>query len=538
MRTPFDHAPPLLALVVILMSAPAQAQDMNRQTFPVGDEALRLGGAFTGRALDASAAFYNPGGLVFGRSGEVSLGLSLGLIDQMQIRGTVAEGTELEYRDPLGVPLHGGGAIQVGSRVDGYQQHALAFATFSPSQVNRRFSVALEGADTADLLRVERSERSRWFGVAYAFRPIEWLGIGLSGFMVARSFDHREAQLRTISRTSLTSRLSKVEIGAELLVFRIGALVRTDENLSFGLTFQPPSIVVGGRATVSGGRAAADPLGVETLVVAENLSADSPVPWQLRFGIAWEPSTSFLLSADVIVEGPLGSESDPVRQVESAAPPGLIGTYFAPEYHTNWVVDVALGTRILIEDIVPLSVGMFTSLSAAPSFDDVTTVYSPDRIDVFGASLSVGYIDPEFELSVGLVGSLGFGRGLVADPFDDLAAPTYRAADVFSQTLFLFIGGAGGAALAIGSAVGRELFGRDGEDEEEAGTEETEPEAEPETEPAAEPETEPEAEPETDGEPETEPEAEPATAAELPESERPEGVLRPTPESPTAPTEP
>jgi len=444
----------------LCVAAPARAQELNRQAFPVGEDAVGLGGAYTGRAVDASATFYNPGGLVFGYTGSVSIGLALSLSSEYEV-GDASGDTALEYEDAFGLPFYAGGAVQLGDEGEG--RHALAFATLTPNHDRRRVSFTLDGGGASELLRVQRRDRQRWYGVSYAYRLTDWLGVGISAFIAIRNFEHREEEIRVDS--TLRARASEVDYESELLVLRIGGLVRPIDELSLGLMFQPPGIVIGARGSATALRG--EPATSERLV--DDVGASSPLPWQLRAGASWEPERWLLFTADVILQGALGSRGDPVRRLALDVAPGLLGSYYANDYWGDYTVDFALGGRGVVEDTVPISAGFFTSFSSAPPIEEIDT-YRPDRVDIFGGSLSVGFVNADVDIAIGVVAAFGVGSGLRAATFDSLGPPTYEVAHVRSQTIYIFLSGAGGAAEAIGRSVADELDlmeddEEDGEDE-------------------------------------------------------------------------
>ncbi|HJL19511.1 MAG TPA: hypothetical protein RMH99_27865 [Sandaracinaceae bacterium LLY-WYZ-13_1] len=454
----------LLSLGVSLPTV-AAAQELNPQAFPVGEEALGLGGAYTGRAHDASAAWYDPGGLVFGRSGSVSASLSIGLADRYELAGTSPGDFDLTYDDALGVPFYVGASIQLGEEApDGSHRHALAATTFSPNRSQRQFAVHRgEDGGAVQSLSVRRADRTRFYGLSYALRVLDRLGVGLSAFLSIRSFEHEENEI--VADATLAARSTRATLDAEGLVFRVGAFWRIERHVSLGLTFQPPGIELGARSTVASTRAGAGPGGVDTASERqEEIGARSPIPWRLRLGVSWTPLSSVILNADVALVGPLGSEDDPIERfrLEGDVPSGVPGRYVAAHYWREWTVDGAIGGRVVVDDRVPISAGFFTSLSSAPALaDGPTDVYRPDRLDIFGASVSVGYRSAEFDFAIGVAGSLGFGRGLRASPASGVEAPTWEPTDLSSQTLYVFVSGAGGAITAVSRRLVREILGTD-----------------------------------------------------------------------------
>lgn len=441
-------------------AANALAQEANPGALPVGEEALGLGGAYTGCALDASAAWYDPGGLVFGRPGRVSASFSIGLVDRYTLRDTRPDGFDLDFGDGLGVPLFVGASLQAGREADGTHRHAFAVSTLSPSQDRRRFAIDRSVAGgSIETLRIQRNDATRYYGISYAYRLLREIGLGASIFLATRSFTHEEVEFAA-GPTGSSVRQSHTELHAEALVFRIGGLFRIEDHFSLGLTFQPPAIEVGARATVAGARVS-DPAGL-TLTSEDQIGARSVIPWQLRLGVAWTPLDSLLFTADATLVGPVGSANDPVRRFDTAVDGGTLGYYVAPQLWSDWTMNGALGGRGLIEDAVPISLGAFVSVPFGPDVPDVpTSLYQPDRVDLFGASLAVGYTADHFDFSIGVTGILGFGRGLRAGPVNGLEPAQWTATDLSTHAIYVFVTGAGSALAEVGRRVAEGVLRED-----------------------------------------------------------------------------
>ncbi|MEQ8459377.1 MAG: hypothetical protein RLO52_33035 [Sandaracinaceae bacterium] len=116
-------------------------------------------------------------------------------------------------------------------------------------------------------------------------------------------------------------------------MFRIGALWQIDPRFSLGLMVQPPGAVLGARATVNGTSAGtADGAPIETRFYRDGIGADSPLPFQARLGASWRPSDSFMLNADAILEGPLGTAGAPIEQLRvDPSAPGVLGGVLCPQ---------------------------------------------------------------------------------------------------------------------------------------------------------------------------------------------------------------
>ncbi|MFK7988841.1 MAG: OmpP1/FadL family transporter [Sandaracinaceae bacterium] len=426
-----------IAALAASASARGAAQDYNPRLFPVGEEALTLGGAFTGRASDASAAYYNPAGLTFGSSGSVGLSLALNVFDRYRVEGVNDLDVAFDVTDTQGVPFFAGASTQFG---DG--QHAVAAATLAPRSSRRRF---LFGGDEG-ALDVARQDSTRWYGVAYSYRPLPWLSLGLGAFVAVRRMEHRETEIG-LATPDPEARFTETRLNAEKLILRFGALVEPVPQLRIGLSFQAPAIVLGARANYIG-------TNVEDGVLRiGDRGAQSPLPWELRLGAAWQPTDAFVLTADLALSGPIGSADDPVFLVDpdgDGNPAELLTQFLEDRYHTDPVLDFAIGGRVMVADMVPIAAGVFSSFSAAPVVPDTAADYAPDRVHRVGATLSAGYVDSTVNFSLGVMAAFGFGAGLVAD--ESGMGPLVRT-PIESQTVVVFLSGAVGAALQVGRRI-------------------------------------------------------------------------------------
>lgn len=475
-----------LGVALTLLAGSAGAQEHNPQFFPVGERAMGLGGAYTAHAGDASAVYYGAGGLVFGRVGSVQANLPLRLVDRYVLEGARADdGFDLEYRDGIGLPVYVGGAFRFGERVsDGQGRHALAAATFAPIRSRRRFVLHEDRAGGAgEGLSVRRDDIVRWYGISYAARVIDELGIGASVILATRAFVHEESGLVSPDGASFSARSTVARMNAEALLLRIAAHLELDPAFSVALTAQLPGWEIGARGSVGSARGFAGPEGVTTAFEArEEVAVRTPIPWQIRAGIAWRPSAESVVTADASVIGPVGSDTDPVTRFDlEPGAASAFGHYLETSFWGEPVVDAAVGARVTIEDRVSISAGLFTNLSSAPGIGEATTTaYQPDRTDLFGASLAFSYRSTGVDIAAGLVGSLGFGHGLRAID-GGAGGPTYERVGVESQSLYLFVSGAGRVGTLIREITDELIHEVEGDDRDEP-EDETEGETEGETE--------------------------------------------------------
>ncbi|NOY91761.1 MAG: hypothetical protein GXP55_11245, partial [Deltaproteobacteria bacterium] len=475
-----------LALWIVLPSALANADETHGARFPFGERAIGMGGAYTAVAGDPSASYYNPGGLAFVADDSLSTSLSVHTFDRLVLRQGFGAGpgtTDLRWRGRPALPLFVGVVQRLGKRdADGHRRFALALTTLYPGSRRLRFDAELFDPATGvrDTLRVTDDERVVHVGPSLAVHMSEQWGFGISAFLVSRRVRHtedrsivtegtRDPVRGTFENATLFVNESLLRRSTRHLVFRVGALWRPTERLSFGLTLQPPGIEISDSARVRERRSFADTLAVPAYATffesdAKGLSAASPIPFSLRVGAAFTPSENVTLSADFSVTGPSGSAANPIRSFgDPPADPVTgdvpqAGSFAAQTWHREWTVGGAVGMEALLGGVVPLRLGAYTDLSSAPSVPLASDVYQPAHVDAFGLTGSIGFIRGDYDVSVGVAARFGFGSalGTNADAGSLERPEAYVRRDMRERTVLIFFSGAQRTAKRVARRVYRE----------------------------------------------------------------------------------
>lgn len=470
---------PWLALILTLAGAGgatgASAQELNYQTFLVGERALGMGGAFTGVADDPSAAYYNPAGLAHIESSTLSGSLSVNAIHRYEVEdgyGSPIGTADLVHDGTPTVPLFVGVVKKFGPRdAERVRRHAIALSTVHPQSVNRRFEVIRTNERTAvhTSLVVSHQETTRWYGPSYAYRISPDFALGVSAFLATRELRHQEDEaIVTLNAADPSTnptvfvRESIVDAEALGVVLRLGASWNATDEIRVGLMFQPPGISISSSSRVYERLIFADlmasPPGATFFVSDQgDLESEAPVPWELRLGARWSPSDAFMGALDVSIYGPVGSEEDPVHAIGAPDPEPPTGNTPQPgifvvnDYRSELAFNVSLGMETIVAETVPIRAGVFTDLSAAPEVGGPTDVYAPAHVDGYGASLSVGITTEGYDLAIGAAALLGYGRGLRLNPQPGLdpTPQTYLPTDVETRSVYFFLSGAKRAASRL-----------------------------------------------------------------------------------------
>lgn len=471
----------LSLLVAAFMAAgahPARAQELNYQTFLVGERALGMGGAFTGLADDPSASFYNPAGLGQLASSALSGSLSVDAVNSYVVEdgyGSPVGTADLTHDGTPTVPLFVGVVTKLGPKDrEGVRPHAIALSTVHPQSVRRSYEVTLVDPATGvhTSLHLSHEETTRWYGPSYALRISPQLAVGISAFLATREIRHEEDEVIVTTgmrdpdgffrNATLSVRESIVDADATGVVLRLGVLYEPVDRVRIGVMFQPPAISIDSGSRVFERRSFADLLATDPIATffhsdQGDLRSDFRVPWELRVGGSYSPFDDFVAALDVSLYGPLGSDTDPVVVAGGAQPdvetgdtpqPGI---FAVSQYASEVTFNVSAGIETVIAGVVPLRAGVFTDLSAAPPIEGPTDQYRPAHVDGYGASLSVGVRTGGYDVAIGAAGLIGFGTGLRLNPAPgiDPTPQTYLPADVESRSIYFFLSGAKRAASRL-----------------------------------------------------------------------------------------
>lgn len=478
----------VLALVgSMLTPSRTLADPFHYQTLPLGQRALGMGGAFTGLANDASAAYYNPAGLAWAADSALSASLTVNAFD----RRTVDDGYRtrigsraLKHDSEPSLPVFVTLVKKVGRKhPELKRRHAIALSTFTIDQRKLNFDVELRGEDGTedieDTFSANSDTNTTWHGLSYAFRVTEQLSFGFSGFLsITRTRydqEHIAVSLGELDRTSGTyasrsglweSYRSRNEV--RNLIMRFGVLYETEDKIRFGLMLQPPSFHVRGEANVRARKLTSDTLGMPpsgTFINASQTGLPSyhPFPWEVRLGTSYKPVDWVTVAFDASLYGRDGSPASPIVAIGARSPDpdtGAVpeaGALAIETWYREMTANISLGTEAVIEDTLALRGGLFTSLSAAPDVPRVSNTYQAPDTNLYGGAVSLGYVASGYDLSLGLAGLLGFGDGLAYVVDAPQGEEPYRRTTLTDRTLFIFLSGAKSAVSRLASTADKKL---------------------------------------------------------------------------------
>ncbi len=426
-----------IVFLSLAWSSMGYSDQFHYQNLVIGDRAMGLGGAFGGVADDASGVFYNPAGLGFALTNDISGTASaflartityekaLGNLDFveesnanppvffgiLQKLDNVSKGlavgfammtTDAELKDqddlienqPITARYRGG--VQANSQIHRYHRTVNAQGTSfqtglaAAKRISNGISVGLGlTLITVDEL-VQEYQDTRSQGYTKAADGTEAL---------SATVGHQTQNIRQkLTSKGLQSTLGvQAALGGKFsvgLTAKAGQWAQSDLELGFeqmqigipqdGSKAIADAIAASQRVTVN-----ADSTVKQFQMIQEKDEALGAMPAEARLGFAWFASTRALITTDV-------SWVDNVDDAD-------------PQFNKESISNVAAGFEYYLTPAIPIRLGAFTNNDARPRLDHRLQAQR-DHIDYIGESLFLAWVQPNNQLAVGVVMQQGEGE--------------------------------------------------------------------------------------------------------------------------------
>ena len=400
----------------------ALADQFHYNNVILGERAVGLGGAYTAVADDASGVYYNPGGLAFALSNDIS-GSANAFYSKKVTYKDIKELGGKDFVETAGgtfAPFFG-----VLQKLDKYVTGLVgAFAYYTSDtelkdQNDLYENVAISTA--TDLKRFHRTVQHRAsttnLSAAGGFRlsNIISLGFGLNYIQVSEltqeyqdvhQIGYNVADGKRVSERAIVIRTQNVRenLSAHGVEASIGMQAAVTNSLTLGLTLRKgtyasqrleQSSELTQVTTTAAGTRVNDPRAVGEVKVKKPLGT---MPGEARFGLAWFASTRFLWTMDV-------SHRESSLEIEK----NLLGGT-AAQYDRRAVTNLATGVEYYVMPSMPVRFGLFTNNDSRREVSEVSTALSHDHVDYIGESLFIAWVQPNSQIALGTVLQQGSGK--------------------------------------------------------------------------------------------------------------------------------
>lgn len=434
-----------LLLCAVLVS-PAYADRSHYINTFIGDRAAGMGGAYTAIADGPEGAYYNPAGLAFAGSAYISLSTNAFQMKRTTFEN-VASGVDYVRRSSSFVPNFFG-------IVQRYPGFVFGFTISTPDneavEQRDKLSFTLGTGDVQNkTVNVDSTITQTEAGPSVAVMLGDRASIGGSLFGtwdLQKDINQNVDTIESISYVRVDSSYSRVDILA--VRPQLGAQFMPTDQVSVGVAVSSPIPIYGAYASqrsdlakyavgvttwdndpddggsVDGPIEPGDPVLVNTTssslqpqtTEAKNIVEDgvfSATHVRAALGVAWFASRSLAVSAD-------GYAYVPINPVDTAE---------AMKRAFTW--NAAAGLEWFMTPNFPLRFGLFTNNANTPNVESGKTDQQT-HVDLYGATMSLGFTSAEFGLNLGGSVSYGLGYGQVLAGSTDI-----QDVRVFSTTVFL-----------------------------------------------------------------------------------------------------
>lgn len=380
----------------------------NQRNILPGGRAPFLGGAFTALANDSTGSYYNPAGLAFVSSQEVSIS-GISYMDNQLVHEGAIDGQDFTEQSSGFATSFIGGLVSMGKLKLGW----------SILQLDRKDINQNEGFLVNDESRVyvrthQESNSYEWYGGSVAFRATSNLALGLSGFYYVRniivanhnmSYYLNQDDVQIVDQKFLTRNEGGVialgglwkgsdwSFGATL---KVSKAIRDATTLTYDEVYYAPSSWGSEASEVS--EIYQDCFAEQTACVIhgefDTESLHELNPATLSVGTAWHPTSKFTVSFDTLFhQGVTSPYAD-------SANGDLYDTF-----------NYSLGTELGLGTFV-MRAGVFTnnSMYKKPTEGKMN---QPMSVDYVGYTGSLGIKSKARDSYIGFVQQVGTGQSQI-----------------------------------------------------------------------------------------------------------------------------
>lgn len=386
-----------------------------------GDRAMGLGGAYAGVSDDAQGVIYNPAGMAFALSNDVSGSANAFYTKKVEYKDVVESDSFVEESTATFAPFFGG--LQ---KLDNISPGLIfAFAVYNTDSELQEQNDKITGK--ANLVAFRRTANVRastlHIGIAAAKRLNSKLSFGFgmnyikvdelsqiyqdvfdfkgsstteSGtkFYGVRTVNDRRRLLVNVIQPVLGVQyapIPKISLGLSL---KVGIIANETYEILRNVTqtqiTEDGSYVTKEISDADGGKYGDGT--IERGVAEDELdNAMKEWPLQVRAGLAFFASPRFLWTFDVIYHGKTG-EGDKTSEFKREA-----------------VTNIATGTEYYVTPSIPLRFGLMTNFDTRPEPKEGEQ-NQLDHVNYYGLTAFVGWVQPQSQLQIGIMSQLGEGK--------------------------------------------------------------------------------------------------------------------------------
>ena len=411
----------LIACAAAFSAGSATADEFHYTNLPIGDRASGMGGAYTAVSDDATGLYYNPAGIVYSEGRSISASVNA-YYNTTKTYKSVIGGNGWERKSSSLLPNYFG-VIQPVGRLKAGLSYAVPESIMSDQQQtfsDLQLSTSLQSLNpgvriTTYIINFNDEGNTYNFGPSIAAELTDGLSAGLTLYYFQRKnlrilnqliktsnggsewtndyFHSEESGLRPILGFMFTP-VTNVSVGLALSKYMV-----MSSDTTFQHTSERRNIAVWVDANDNGVIDQGEIVTNESDLPdgQKSIGAKRRYPAQVSLGVAWFPSASVLLTADM-------NYYERVNQQITA----LDGQLILLRERANAVTNFALGAEYYLTSNWAVRAGLYSDYANTPKIDTGGSDQS-EHIDIYGATASVSHFTRNTAVTLG--GGVTSGRG-------------------------------------------------------------------------------------------------------------------------------
>jgi long-chain fatty acid transport protein len=411
-----------------LLPASVKADEFHYVNILIGDRAADMGGAYTAISDNASGCSYNPAGIAFGQGSNLSASVNGFSYSNKKYKNAMekTDGTRLDWNQTSSVLLPN----FFGATYDSpYGTLGISYAV--PDSVQRRqkqrffdLKSTLPGARISEYdLNINDVDNQYLFGPSYAVKLRDNFSLGVT--LYASYHDSTVIRNGILFLNDTTTGLQTGFEWRNSYIYRtewglkptIGMIWSPTEKLAFGLTAAQHYLLRSDHLTsmtVNTNVLGSDPNSPAGLRNRDDNNRDLPL--EIKAGIAYFPSASLLLSADLSYHDNSGKFERDASSIRYTSTDPATRSAFTISDNMAPVLNLALGAEYYLNDRYALRGGLYTDFANTDKLrKDGLTANQPEHIDIYGATWSLTRFTRSTSTTLGLGYAYGSGDAQVID---------------------------------------------------------------------------------------------------------------------------
>ena len=414
------------AILGLGLSGLALADQFHYQNVLMGDRAMGLGGAFCAVSDDASGVVYNPAGLAFALSNDISGSGNAYYTKEIKYKKTIGTKPFVEKSGGTLAPFFG--ALQKLDKTSPGLVAAFGLYNQDSELKDQDDNIENQGS----ILRFHRAVTQREATSGIAFAAAKRFGImGLGASLTYFSADELVQEYQDVKQGSnswvlaggdpqtpffrILTQNVRQQLKVNALALGLGAQWALNGGLSLGLSVKIPTIitqsfengseqntayvynqdgkyVLVNKSDLTVGHELADTVGQLGRTEISHQTESNPMgqwPTEIRAGVAWFASAQLMWTMDVI---------------HYTATSGALA-----KYKRDAVTNFASGLEYYATPSIPIRLGLFTNSDARPQ-PLKSKMNQRDQIDYKGGTLFIGWVQPNSQIALGSIAQKGTGK--------------------------------------------------------------------------------------------------------------------------------